>query len=110
MSKIVLLFVLLKTGAIVSAGPESPPLALEHPAVTASGPRLAMGPDPGGKTGEGVTPETTKTDHPAVKEQGSAQPRSDQPQSGREESNAQSRAQSAESRRNQDSQSGTVPR
>ena len=27
---------------------------------------FAMGPDPGGHTGAGVTPETTKTDHPAV--------------------------------------------
>ena len=27
---------------------------------------LAMGPDPGGHTGAGVTPETTKTDRPAV--------------------------------------------
>jgi len=27
---------------------------------------LAMGPDPGGKTGAGVTPETTRTDHPAA--------------------------------------------
>lgn len=27
---------------------------------------VAMGPDPGGKSGETVTPETTKTDHPAV--------------------------------------------
>ena len=27
---------------------------------------LAMGPDPGGHTGAGVTPETTKTDSPAV--------------------------------------------
>ena len=27
---------------------------------------LAMGPDPGGHTGAGVTPETTKTDQPAV--------------------------------------------
>jgi hypothetical protein len=26
--------------------------------------QLAMGPDPGGKTGQGVTPESTKTDHP----------------------------------------------
>src|SRR5262245_25467151 len=28
--------------------------------------RLAMGPDPGGKSGAGVTPETTRTDHPAT--------------------------------------------
>jgi hypothetical protein len=109
MSKIVLLFVLLKTGAIASAGPASPQLAVEHPAFTAAGSYLAMGPDPGGKTGEGVTPESTKTDHPAVKEQGSAEP-SDRSQSGREGSNPESRTQSAESRRNQDSQSGTVPR
>ena len=27
---------------------------------------FAMGPDPGGHTGAGVTPETTKTDQPAV--------------------------------------------
>jgi hypothetical protein len=27
---------------------------------------IAMGPDPGGHTGAGVTPETTKTDQPAV--------------------------------------------
>ena len=27
---------------------------------------LAMGPDPGGHTGAGVTPETTKTDRPEV--------------------------------------------
>jgi hypothetical protein len=27
---------------------------------------VAMGPDPGGKSGETVTPETTKTDHPAT--------------------------------------------
>ena len=27
---------------------------------------LAMGPDPGGHTGAGVTPETTKTDRPGV--------------------------------------------
>jgi hypothetical protein len=27
---------------------------------------LAMGPDPGGKTDAGVTPETTRTDHPAA--------------------------------------------
>jgi hypothetical protein len=27
---------------------------------------LAMGPDPGGKSGAGVTPETTRTDHPAA--------------------------------------------
>ena len=27
---------------------------------------LAMGPDPGGKGGAGVTPETTRTDHPAA--------------------------------------------
>ena len=27
---------------------------------------LAMGPDPGGKTGAGVTPQTTRTDHPAA--------------------------------------------
>jgi len=27
---------------------------------------LAMGPDPGGHTGAGVTPETTKTDNPGV--------------------------------------------
>jgi len=27
---------------------------------------LAMGPDPGGHTGATVTPETTKTDRPAV--------------------------------------------
>ena len=29
-------------------------------------PAFAMGPDPGGHTGAGVTPETTKTDQPAV--------------------------------------------
>jgi hypothetical protein len=28
--------------------------------------RVAMGPDPGGHTGATVTPETTKTDRPAV--------------------------------------------
>ncbi len=27
---------------------------------------LAMGPDPGGHTGAGVTPETTKTDRPEI--------------------------------------------
>ena len=27
---------------------------------------LVMGPDPGGKSGQGVTPETTRTDHPAA--------------------------------------------
>ena len=27
-------------------------------------PAQAMGPDPGGKTGAGVTPESTRTDHP----------------------------------------------
>ena len=27
---------------------------------------VAMGPDPGGKSGETVTPQTTKTDHPAT--------------------------------------------
>jgi hypothetical protein len=27
---------------------------------------LAMGPDPGGKSGAGVTPQTTRTDHPAA--------------------------------------------
>lgn len=27
---------------------------------------VSMGPDPGGKTGEGVTPESTRTDHPAM--------------------------------------------
>ena len=27
---------------------------------------MAMGPDPGGHTGAGVTPETTKTDRPEV--------------------------------------------
>ena len=27
---------------------------------------FAMGPDPGGHTGAGVTPETTKTDRPGV--------------------------------------------
>jgi hypothetical protein len=27
---------------------------------------IAMGPDPGGHTGAGVTPDTTKTDRPAV--------------------------------------------
>ena len=27
---------------------------------------IAMGPDPGGHTGAGVTPETTKTDRPGV--------------------------------------------
>lgn len=32
----------------------------------AYGDLLAMGPDPGGHTGATVTPETTRTDHPAV--------------------------------------------
>lgn len=32
----------------------------------ASGERLAMGPDPGGHTGATVTPETTRTDNPAI--------------------------------------------
>jgi hypothetical protein len=35
-------------------------------AVAAPEDRLAMGPDPGGHTGATVTPETTRTDNPAV--------------------------------------------
>jgi hypothetical protein len=34
--------------------------------VAAASPGLAMGPDPGGHTGATVTPETTKSDRPAV--------------------------------------------
>ena len=45
-------------------------LCLPMLAVAASDPlpaeRLAMGPDPGGHSGATVTPETTKTDRPAV--------------------------------------------
>jgi len=37
-------------------------------------PLIAMGPDPGGKSGEGVTPETTATDHPAAPGPQSEQP------------------------------------
>jgi hypothetical protein len=35
-----------------------------HAATNTESFQLAMGPDPGGKTGQGVTPESTKTDHP----------------------------------------------
>jgi hypothetical protein len=31
---------------------------------------VAMGPDPGGKSGDTVTPDTTKTDHPADRKDG----------------------------------------
>jgi hypothetical protein len=33
---------------------------------TAASPALGMGPDPGGHTGDKVTPETTKTDRPEI--------------------------------------------
>ena len=51
-------------------------------AAASTGPlQLAMGPDPGGKTGQGVTPESTKTDHPqgdkAIKEGEVKDPRAD---------------------------------
>jgi hypothetical protein len=42
---------------------------------------LAMGPDPGGKTGQGVTSESTRTDHPqgdkAIREGDVKDPRGD---------------------------------
>lgn len=41
-------------------------LLLPFLAVAAPGDQLAMGPDPGGHTGATVTPETTRTDNPAV--------------------------------------------
>jgi hypothetical protein len=41
-------------------------LALPLLAIAGSGDQLAMGPDPGGHTGATVTPETTRTDNPAV--------------------------------------------
>ena len=43
---------------------------------------LAMGPDPGGKSGEGVTPETTTTDHPAA-----SGPQSQEPSAKRDHEN-----------------------
>jgi hypothetical protein len=43
-----------------------PALSAALAAAGATAAALAMGPDPGGHTGATVTPETTKTDRPAV--------------------------------------------
>jgi hypothetical protein len=47
---------------------------------------IAMGPDPGGKSGEGVTPETTATDHPAA-----PGPQSEEPSAKRDHDNGKDR-------------------
>jgi hypothetical protein len=44
---------------------------------------IAMGPDPGGKSGEGVTPSTTTTDHPAA-----PGPQSEEPSAKRDRDDA----------------------
>jgi hypothetical protein len=54
---------------------------------------VAMGPDPGGKSGDTVTPETSKTGHPAVEGQAgqSAKPQAREGQpAGQKSSGAQS--------------------
>ena len=64
----------------------APATASEHPLPYL----ISMGPDPGGKSGEGVTPETTKTDHPAVAGPQSASPseRGDESSKGGEDASA----------------------
>lgn len=65
----------------------APATASEHPLPYL----ISMGPDPGGKSGEGVTPETTKTDHPAAAGPQSASPpseRGDESSKGREDESA----------------------
>jgi hypothetical protein len=47
---------------------------------------IAMGPDPGGKSGAGVTPETTATDHPAA-----PGPQSEEPSAKRDHHNGKDR-------------------
>jgi hypothetical protein len=47
---------------------------------------IAMGPDPGGKSGAGVTPETTATDHPAA-----PGPQSEEPSAKRDHDNGKDR-------------------
>jgi hypothetical protein len=52
---------------------------------------VSMGPDPGGRSGEGVTPATTTTDHPAVAGPQSATPspqRKDESSKDREDESA----------------------
>jgi hypothetical protein len=54
------------------------PVAVSPPAIAAQSPYLiSMGPDPGGRSGEGVTPQTTTTDHPAVASPQTANPSSE---------------------------------
>ena len=80
-SKLLLATALLFVPVTASAG------ASEHPLPYL----ISMGPDPGGKSGEGVTPETTTTDHPAVAGPQSASPpsqRRDESSKGGEDESA----------------------
>jgi hypothetical protein len=79
--KLVLLTAFLFLPVVASAG------ASEHPLPYL----ISMGPDPGGKSGDGVTPETTTTGHPAVAGPQSASPpseRGDESSKGGEDESA----------------------
>jgi hypothetical protein len=58
MQHVLFIILALFSAAAVSGMPE--PLGADAPVL------IVMGPDPGGHTGAGVTPDTTKTDRPEV--------------------------------------------
>jgi len=63
MSKLLIIVLSMFTAAAFAEMPSG----LQSKQVNSHEPRLvAMGPDPGGHTGAGVTPETTKTGRPEV--------------------------------------------